>query len=115
MKRLRGSWRGVSSTDPGPRPPPPPRQKHDQNDHDHDVCGSPVSAEGIKDLEALLWETPEETKAQKTMMEVKASTVKGEITEKRGALGPHDLCGPESARKRKGGEITEDELLALLE
>ena len=115
MKRLRGSWRGVPSTDPGPRPPPPPRQKHDQNDHDHDVCGSPVSAEGIKDLEALLWETPEETKAQKTMMEVKASTVKGEITEKRGVLGPHDLCGPESARKRKGGEIAEDELLALLE
>ena len=71
-----------------------------------------MSAEGIKDLEALLWETPEETKAQKTMMEVKA---KGEITEKRGVLGPHDLCGPESARKRKGGEIAEDELLALLE
>ena len=47
--------------------------------------------------------------------EVKVSTVKGEITEKRGVLGSHDLCGPESARKRKGGEITEDELLALLE
>ena len=47
--------------------------------------------------------------------EVKVSTVKGEITEKRGVLGSHDLCGPESARKRKGGEIAEDELLALLE
>ena len=78
MKR----WRGVPSTDPGPRPPPPPpRQKHDQNDHDHDVCGSLVSAEGVKDLEALFCETPEETKAQKTMKEVIASTVQGQITE----------------------------------
>ena len=42
-------------------------------------------------------------------------TTTGEITEKRGVLGSHDLCGPESVRKRKGGEITEDELLALLE
>ena len=42
-------------------------------------------------------------------------TTTGEITEKRGVLGSHDLCGPESARKRKGGEIAEDELLALLE
>ena len=66
-----------------------------------------MSAEGIKDLEALLWETPEETKAQKTMKEVNVSTVKGEITEKRRALGSHDLCGPESDQKRKGAKTTD--------